>query len=300
MTNFVADCLDSKWDIKSGILPNVSVVMESIHKKAKKAIYDSTRKKEVDLKLMLRGAIHFSVGDITKAAPCENLNPDALLKLPFPVISVSYHSGGSKAVLMCKSGFEAEGKNWWFMESIRKYEGEYRWRCPTSRMVVDPYIEEDGNLACRGVTQYPPEILNLMGNSFTTDELDRIQDQSKTVFSADVSAVKILLNALAGEEYETKIHTPDYTQAPKLRGNAQRKKPLPMVEYRELVIKGKEEHNVVNSFDCLPCRPRREHVRRGHERNLKSGKVVWVRDCKVGSSRLGKVVKDYKLIERQT
>ena len=63
---------------------------------------------------------------------------------------------------------------------------------------------------------------------------------------------------------------------------------------------GRAEHSVVNSFDCLPCRPRREHGRRGHERHLKSGKVVWVRDCKVGSSRLGKVVKDYKLIERHT
>ena len=300
MTNFVAECLDSKWDTKSGIHPNVAEAMKSIGKKPKKAIYDEIRQKEVDLKLMLRGAVHFSVDDLTKAAPFKNLNPDALLKLPFPVISVSYHAGGSKAILVCKSGGEFEGKDWWYIESIRKYAGEYRWQCPTSKMFAEPFIGEDGKLSCKGVTQYPSEILNLMGNSFTTDEIDRLQDQSGKVFASDVAAVNILLDALTSEEYETKIHTPDYSQAPKVRGNAQRKKPLPMVEYRELVIKGRAEHSVVNSFDCLPCRPRREHGRRGHERHLKSGKVIWVRDCKVGSSRLGKVVKDYKLIERHT
>lgn len=41
----------------------------------------------------------------------------------------------------------------------------------------------------------------------------------------------------------------------------------------------------------------RLHDRRGHWRNLKSGKQVWVRSCKVGDASKGIVFKDYRLTE---
>jgi hypothetical protein len=37
----------------------------------------------------------------------------------------------------------------------------------------------------------------------------------------------------------------------------------------------------------------RQHDRRGHQRRLRSGKVVWVKPCKVGSAAQGAVFKDY-------
>lgn len=39
----------------------------------------------------------------------------------------------------------------------------------------------------------------------------------------------------------------------------------------------------------------RLHDRRGHWRNMRSGKRVWVRDCKVGDPSKGAIFKDYKV-----
>lgn len=39
----------------------------------------------------------------------------------------------------------------------------------------------------------------------------------------------------------------------------------------------------------------RMHDRRGHWRSLKTGKRVWVRDCKVGDASKGAVFKDYRI-----
>lgn len=44
----------------------------------------------------------------------------------------------------------------------------------------------------------------------------------------------------------------------------------------------------------------RAHQRRGHWRNLKSGKRVFVRDCWVGDRSLGAVFKDYQVIQSAT
>lgn len=41
----------------------------------------------------------------------------------------------------------------------------------------------------------------------------------------------------------------------------------------------------------------RWHERRGHWRNMKSGKKVWVKNCEVGNKALGAVFKDYKIKE---
>ncbi|MDO4705733.1 MAG: hypothetical protein Q4A98_05945 [Comamonadaceae bacterium] len=38
----------------------------------------------------------------------------------------------------------------------------------------------------------------------------------------------------------------------------------------------------------------RAHDRRGHWRNLPSGKQVWVKACRVGNATLGSVFKDYR------
>lgn len=42
----------------------------------------------------------------------------------------------------------------------------------------------------------------------------------------------------------------------------------------------------------------RQHSRRGHWRNLRTGKRVWIRDCSVGNAALGAVMHDYRVTER--
>jgi hypothetical protein len=43
----------------------------------------------------------------------------------------------------------------------------------------------------------------------------------------------------------------------------------------------------------------RLHDRRGHLRNLRTGKKVWVKSCKVGNAELGTVFHDYKIISTE-
>jgi hypothetical protein len=307
MTNFVAECLDSKWDTKSGIHPNVAEAISKIgNKHNRKIIYDSIKESETSIKKYLRSekTQHFSIGELPKLNVPSGMQevPDTLLHLPFPEMTVSYSYKGAKVVALYTSlevsevGQELRNTGLkWEVASIRKYPNRGRWECPVLSLAVIPVYEE-GEIKYVSTSLYRREIKTLIMGVYDERQREISQDRESEVHASDLWAVESLIYALNNEAYETKIHTPDYSQAPKLRGNAQRKKPLPMIEYRELVIKGKAEHSGVNSFDCLPCRPKREHMRRGHERHLKSGKVVWVRDCKVGSSRLGKVVKDYKLI----
>jgi len=44
--------------------------------------------------------------------------------------------------------------------------------------------------------------------------------------------------------------------------------------------------------------PPRAHTRRGHWRHLKSGKKVWVRDCRVGDFKQGLALHDYKIRQK--
>jgi hypothetical protein len=289
--NFVAECLASKWDTRSGIQPNIAEAIARADKKSRKSIYNLIKESEVALKKTLRIAQHFSVGDLSELTLFEQLDsPKNLLRLPFPVMSISYSSGETKVIAVFTDMKEIDARFIWAFTSIRKY-GNSKWECPTYHMSIYP-VEKGGEVQYLGTSQYRKELKPLLKHSFTEDELTQLEEQSGQVHGSDLAALEGLVYALNSEEYETKIHTPDYSQAPRVR-NRQQKKLLPQIEYRELVIKGKAEHSAVNSFDCLPCRPKREHMRRGHERHLKSGKIVWVRNCKVGSGRLGKIIKDY-------
>jgi len=292
MTNFVAECLGSKWDTRAGIQPNIAEAIARTDKKSRKSVYNLIKETEVALKKTLRTSQHFSVGDLSKLTLLNQSDyAKNLVRLPFPVMSISYYSDEAKVIAVFTDMEKVDDRFIWSVTSIRKY-GNSKWECPTYRMSVCQ-VEAGGKVQYIATSQYRKELKHLLKYSFTENEYTQLEEQSARVYESDLAALEGLIYALNNEAYETKIHTPDYTQAPKLRGNAQRKKPLPMIEYRELVIKGKAGHSSPNPPSGLPCRPRREHARRGHERHLKSGKVVWVRDCKVGSSRVGKIIKDY-------
>ncbi|MEM9670856.1 MAG: hypothetical protein AAF950_18260 [Pseudomonadota bacterium] len=65
------------------------------------------------------------------------------------------------------------------------------------------------------------------------------------------------------------------------------------VSYYVLDI-GKYKPKCSAAMDGTHASPR-WHLRRGHTRTLKSGKVTWVRECEVGDISRGAVIKDYKL-----
>ena len=65
----------------------------------------------------------------------------------------------------------------------------------------------------------------------------------------------------------------------------------PLYEWRTVVI---EPHTATRSEPKGTHASPRLHDRRGHERRLPNGKVVWVRPCKVGDASLGTIWHDYK------
>lgn len=66
----------------------------------------------------------------------------------------------------------------------------------------------------------------------------------------------------------------------------------PTYEWRTVVIEPiQEKHESHGGTHASP----RQHDRRGHLRRLRSGRNVWVRDCKVGSASKGVVFHDYRL-----
>lgn len=78
-------------------------------------------------------------------------------------------------------------------------------------------------------------------------------------------------------------------EAKNRRRVAKGKKPL-RYEWKTVVIKPKAA--APTALGGTHASPRR-HERRGHWRNLKSGKRVWVRNCWAGNATLGTVFKDY-------
>lgn len=70
-------------------------------------------------------------------------------------------------------------------------------------------------------------------------------------------------------------------------------KPPLRYSWRTVLVGGpKSEHrDALGGTHASP----RAHTRRGHWRSLRTGKRVWVRDCKVGDAALGSVFHDYRV-----
>lgn len=72
-----------------------------------------------------------------------------------------------------------------------------------------------------------------------------------------------------------------------------RKGKKPLIEFKLISITGKETHkpSVPHGTHASP----KQHWRRGHWRNYKSGKRAWVEPMLVGDEANGKIVKDYAI-----
>ena len=109
-----------------------------------------------------------------------------------------------------------------------------------------------------------------------------------------LAAIYTLVTGLDGAEIEAHASEPDRGYTSKRR-MANGKPPL-RYSWRTVTVGGpKSEHrDALGGTHASP----RAHTRRGHWRNLRTGKRVWVRDCKVGDAALGSVFHDYK-VERE-
>ena len=75
-------------------------------------------------------------------------------------------------------------------------------------------------------------------------------------------------------------------------------KPPLRYSWRTVTVRPAAPNVAVATSDVAHHASPRAHSRRGHWRNLRTGKRVWVRDCRVGNPALGEVMHDYRVLAR--
>jgi hypothetical protein len=206
-------------------------------------------------------------------------------RLPYPSVTISFqHKGVKKFVVVREEVREDLGTIWVLF--IPKSSGKHKWETPLATIAILPAKPKENHV--RWLSDVYGEAAN------TWEKSDELKQACLNVCTEEVYAIYELLIRLQTHEVEVKNR--DYRRAPQVRGGGERKI-LPVHEYRELMIRSVERmaNGGGDGYDCLPSTPKREHHRRGHQRHLKSGKIVWVRDCVVGDRSKGVIVKEYKL-----
>lgn len=121
--------------------------------------------------------------------------------------------------------------------------------------------------------------------------LHRIDGIPRETVHLCLAIIHRLVTRLDGGALESFASEPDrgYTSA---RRMAKGKPPL-RYSWRTVVVGGPKT-NRLDGLGGTHASPR-AHTRRGHWRNTRFGKRVWVRDCKVGDPALGSVYHDYRI-----
>lgn len=91
---------------------------------------------------------------------------------------------------------------------------------------------------------------------------------------------------------EILIHKPDLNDIPINKKRA-RKGKAPLIEFKLVSITGKETKREIEPHGTHA--PPKQHWRRGHWRNCKSGKRAWIPPMLVGDEKNGKIIKDYAI-----
>lgn len=204
-------------------------------------------------------------------------------RLPYPTITISFQYKGVKKFVVAREEVREDiGTIWVFF--MPKSSGKRKWETPLASIAILPAKPKENHVRW---------LSDVYGrNADAWERSDELKKACLDVCTEEIYALYELLIRLQTHEVEVKNR--DYRRAPQVRVGGERKV-LPVHEYRELVIKPVENRVEGGGYDCLPSTPKREHHRRGHQRRLKSGKIVWVRDCVVGDRSKGVIVKEYKL-----
>lgn len=292
MTSHASDVLKRKW-----IDTSFSAKQKIDHgdHRAVRNIGKEMKDAEKYIKDMIREAQHFVLpSDSDGEAIIKGYDGDysdvlnAETHLPYPTITVSFQYKHERRFVVVREEI-MEGKTLWIM-FIPKARGKRKWEIPLASVCVDAAKPRENRIVWLSETY--ADSLSVMHSSEWAKG-DELKQACLDLCTEEVYAVYELLIRLQTHEVEVKNR--DYRRAPQVMVGG--KKILPVHEYRELMIRSVERmaNGGGDGYDCLPSTPKREHQRRGHQRRLKSGKIVWVRDCVVGDRSKGVIVKEYKL-----
>lgn len=205
-----------------------------------------------------------------------------ILNLPFETIALEYsHPDGDspKRIIVASEAGDSLviGRGFWSIE-------ENMWVIPgrvainKSNYVSMEVKDEKGWPAIGIIDLRPPE----------DNEIPLVTFLSEA--AGDVFVLLSFLNALSCSNVE-------YRSVPKLAAKSSKWTALPENEYHELVIK--LNHNPDGKDKTIRFgghRSPREHLRRGHIRNLSSGTRIWINSTIVGKNNEGgRIEKSYRI-----
>lgn len=194
------------------------------------------------------------------------------LPMPFPLCAIAIQErdameGITKTLILVQDKFHARGITGWIIR------GKEARQIPAFVYALDEPLDADGTLQIKKIEGHeavPNEILH--------------------------KVVQGVVSSLSS--YLLSIHSPapipGYTPVDKQKFvNKKRiaKGKAPIYEWTTVVIEPpKPKAEPKGGTHASP----RLHDRRGHYRKLRSGKLAWVKACKVGDASKGTVFKDYK------
>jgi len=134
-----------------------------------------------------------------------------------------------------------------------------------------------------------PTIIKRMGQEFEINLIGNNKENMETI--RDIHAHALNFFYVLGCSNVELIDHP----APKaLNKKRERSGKMPILEFKTLTLKLDGKRGVGPRGTGTHASPR-VHLRRGHVRQLQSGKRVWVQPCVVGSNH-GMVLKDYRVV----
>ena len=126
----------------------------------------------------------------------------------------------------------------------------------------------------------------------TPAQVERLGGQDAVQYFAQfymhvITRVIYMMTISGGEFYMCKPSPKDAT----MNAKRIRKGKKPLLEFRMITIDGRKPNlpSVPHGTHASP----RQHWRRGHWRNMKTGKKVWIDPMLVGDEENGKIIKDY-------
>lgn len=222
-----------------------------------------------------------------------------LLRLPYPFTVLEFattperNGGSKKGLVLCISGSEVPDMDTSsdnpalsiFFTPLFFSETQRLWQPTAHTYWFNPeHIELVDGKIIKGIhcLDFIPEILQGMPPERATNEAN-----FNMKFGLD-AIVEMLLTCNCSN-----IGTNDLVPPAQLNKKREKNSREPLYTYKVLTIPG--EHHERSDISNSDRTERRMHLRRGHIRQLQSGRAVWVRHAVIGNPERGVVVKDYKV-----
>ena len=199
------------------------------------------------------------------------------LRLPYSRVTIEYKCDSltvDSVIVMAQEvrlGAQDQYK-FAFRVVFRAIKDKAHWQTLEMRGEYDSYLSDD---PCKGFTFY------------TEDESPFTDEDFETFYTLAVKPIVTLASKRDGVELSTPFH---HSSAARSAMSKKRK----IFAHRQLlfsptpVLRDGDEPVGTHASPAM-------HKRRGHFRQLKSGKIVWVRSAIVGKAEHGVVTKDYVL-----